>query len=344
MRAGLSTILRTDRALNRPVHLQIEPTTNCNLRCEFCNRAKIIKTPKQLTYREFKEIFDQIMPSKVSLSGRGEPLLADDLCKMIAYAKGRGCSATITTNFTLGATRAEELVDSGIENIRISIESSNAEVYRKIRGADFHGRVLSGIGKVNEIKQRRKRELPHVGFEVVMTKDSINECRGIISLAKEYHVQRINFRTLDIMGVEEKQDDLLFNMTKEEFMGLLQNIKELGRSTGVRTNVDELIENVSFVWGLYQGRVNSCPDCIYPWLQIYVNVDGEVAPCCALSTDEGISMGNVFNGRFADVWNSENYTNLRKRAREKKLSFRSCGRCPSKGLKWFANKYRFLRL
>ena len=344
IKAGFSTILRTDRALNRPVHLQIEPTTNCNLKCKFCNRAKIIKTPKQLKFDEFRNVFDQILPSKVSISGRGEPLLADDLCKMIFYAKSHGSSATITTNFTLGAIRAEELIDSGIDDIRISIETANAEVYRRIRGADLHGKVLSGISKINEIKRKIQRNLPRIGFEVVITKDSISECPGIISLAREYGVERVNFRVLDIMGVEEKKDDLLFNLSQEEFVGLLNKIKELEVSSGVKTNVGELVDNISFVCGVYQGKVNCVPDCIYPWLQVYVNIDGEIAPCCALNTDESVSMGNIFARKFAEVWNADGYLKLRKNAREKKLPFKSCRRCPSKGLKWFVNKYKFFKL
>lgn len=344
IKAAFSSIVRSGRAFNRPVHLQIEPTTNCNLKCQFCSREKIISEPKQLKFETFKRVFDQMMPSKVSISGRGEPLLADDLCRMIAYARGKGSRTTITTNFTLGAVRAKELIESGIDNIRISFESSTPEAYKRIRGSDLHRDVLLGIEKVNEIKKQKCLSRPDVGFELVLTKNSVGEVLRIIAMAERYKVKRLNLRTLSTFGIEDKKHSLLLEMNKDVLSCFLNDVRVAACSAGVLTNVDELIDEIDFVHEVSIGGKNIKPECLHPWLQAYVNVDGAISPCDALNTCENISFGNIFKDGFADTWNSKKYIEARQTIRQRGLPFKSCQYCPSKGLGWFVEKFKFLRL
>ncbi len=343
VKTACSALLKTSNAFNRPVHLQIEPTSNCNLRCNFCKREKDIPKPKQLTFEQFKEVFDQAAPSRVSINGRGEPLMARDLFKMIAYAKARNCRTAITTNFTLGAKKCEELFNTGIDNIRVSIGTASPEVYESVRGFDLHGQVLAGLKKLSELKRDTGRTRPSVGFEVVITRNSIDDCMDIVKMAHEHGVERINFRPLSLLGVEERKDELLFEKSNRELLEIFHRIKNRELYRDVKTNVDELIADMAIVTAAHRGEINPHPECMHPWLQAYVNVDGECAPCDALNSNEGISMGNVFRDGFDAVWNGAQFRSMRCSARSKQIPFESCAHCPSKGLRWFIKKQLFLR-
>ena len=60
VKAGVSVLTRPEVARNTPVHLQLEPTTVCNLKCAFCIREKNVFRPKSMNLEGFKEVFDQI--------------------------------------------------------------------------------------------------------------------------------------------------------------------------------------------------------------------------------------------------------------------------------------------
>ena len=81
-----------------PLHLDIEASSLCNLRCTFCDKLPLLQK-NQLGNMEldvFKKIIDQFSaePDKklwgLKLSYRGEPLLNKDVPKMVKYAKERG--------------------------------------------------------------------------------------------------------------------------------------------------------------------------------------------------------------------------------------------------------------
>lgn len=61
--------------------------------------------------------------------------------------------------------------------------------------------------------------------------------------------------------------------------------------------------------------------CIYPWIHLYVNPDGSALPCCV--ADHHSHMGNVRANTIKEVWNSEQYKELRKNM----LSGKRCKEC-----------------
>lgn len=57
--------------------------------------------------------------------------------------------------------------------------------------------------------------------------------------------------------------------------------------------------------------MNSKTFCILPWIHIYANPDGSVIPCCI--ADHHLHLGNVRNNNIEEIWNNDNYKNLRKK-------------------------------
>jgi len=342
LKAGISVIAKPMKAWNTPLHLQVEPTNDCNLTCKFCSREENAQSRVYMSFENFKKIFDQINPQRVTWAGRGEPLMAKDLTKMISYAKGKGAKTVVTTNFTLGKALAGKLVEAGIDDLRISIDTSDAKTYKSLRGKDFHGRILEGIAEVNKLKDIKGLEYPKLGFEIVLTKENFSDGKNIIRLAKEYKVSRVDFRPLGLVGIEDKKNDLTPKLTYEEFLMNLEKWRDFSKTAQVKTNLDEFIDRFPLFWARYKGGVEKAAGCIYLWLQCYINATGEVTPCCALNMDEGISMGNAFQKNFMDVWNGENYTKFRKATEHGDFLFKSCRQCTPKKLMRTIKRVKFL--
>lgn len=164
-------------SLGRPLHdLRISLLDRCNFRCPYCMPESEFHADYQFLKRQQLLSHDEILKiakvavelgvTKLRLTG-GEPLLdkkAPALVRNLARLKGVDDLA-LTTNGTLLAPRAEELAAAGLRRVTISLDSLDADVFRRMSGnrGDL-SRVLQGIEaaeraglapvKINTVVQR----------------------------------------------------------------------------------------------------------------------------------------------------------------------------------------------
>ena len=101
----------------------VEITNICNRACTFCPGTK--REKRRITVDEFSVVLDKLqgVTEYIYLHVMGEPLTHPDLCKLIDLASSRGFKCAITTNGTLLGKRGEELLDSKIYKVNISVHS-----------------------------------------------------------------------------------------------------------------------------------------------------------------------------------------------------------------------------
>lgn len=120
--------------------IQIGITRRCNLKCKFCELTdRRDNTVKDMTFFEFREIVDTITKGKektyLSFCAFGEPLLNDDIIKMLQYAKLKKCHVSLRTNgLLLNKGLVEALCDNHIDSIEISVTGINADIYKMYQG------------------------------------------------------------------------------------------------------------------------------------------------------------------------------------------------------------------
>jgi MoaA/NifB/PqqE/SkfB family radical SAM enzyme len=117
-------------------HAQIEITSFCNLDCVFCPRRHLVGAPKHMPLDQFKNIFDQILPSNINLSGQGEPLLHPNIPDIIRYCREGGAAVNFPTNLTVPKSLMTEIVEAQPNLLKISIDAASPETYLKIRRKD----------------------------------------------------------------------------------------------------------------------------------------------------------------------------------------------------------------
>ncbi|MCK4532974.1 SPASM domain-containing protein [bacterium] len=345
---GLSVLLKNSTVLNRPLHLQVEPSTLCNLQCKFC--ISVLKlSGKKLTMDKFKYFITSAKPQRCTFSGRGEPMLNPELPQMIQYCKSKNISTTITTNFTI-KQMVKDLVQSGIETIRISIDAAKRETYLKIRGKDRFGTILEGIETVNRLRKGKKAR-PFLVFEYVMLDDNFGEISELLDLAHKLQINCINFRPLQVYdGISNKVGNLIGNIVgSSDTIDRLTEFLNKAKMKGVSTNLKEVILD----WHNYVKRQSSSVKksggnkmCILPWLQCFVSAEGEITPCCSIFDNEGESFGNVFEKDFFQIWNGEKFKEIRETFKNKQIIYKSCESCPSKGMGFIFKKalaYKFFK-
>jgi radical SAM protein with 4Fe4S-binding SPASM domain len=144
-----------------PLHLDIEASSVCNLKCEFCD-ATINKIGTKSGYMEFDtftKIIDEgaelgLYAIKLNSGARGEPLLNRNIVKMVEYAKQKGIiDVYLNTNAVLLSKELSlELIDAGLDRISISFEGMNSDVYEKYRVGAKYEKVKQNILNLVDVR------------------------------------------------------------------------------------------------------------------------------------------------------------------------------------------------
>ncbi len=132
--------------LSTPFSIMIDPCNICNFKCSFCPTGypkllkKVSRPRGMMEFDLFCKVIDDLLEfdkkiEKINLYKDGEPFLNKNIGKMIAYAKSKdvGKNIHITTNGSLiNKDKAIEIIEAGLDSIRISVEHVNDEGYKKI--------------------------------------------------------------------------------------------------------------------------------------------------------------------------------------------------------------------
>ena len=180
------------RAGNFPIHLDIESTGVCNLRCPFC--ATTMKNwgpdvPGYMKMDLFSRIIDEGAQEglcSIKLSFRGEPTLHPHLPEMVATAKKKGIlDVYFNTNGTmLTETLIHRLIDAGLDRISISFEGTHKEEYEVQRvGAKFE-KVVENVRRLRRIRDERGLKIPQIRIQSVMLPELKNHFQEYISFWK----------------------------------------------------------------------------------------------------------------------------------------------------------------
>ncbi len=201
-----------DVTASPPVCLYLEVTNRCNLLCETCPRTfETLEPPQDMTWELFTSIVDQF-PSiaRVVLHGVGEPMLVKELPQMIRYLKDRGIYVLFNTNGTLlNPKKFQELIDTGLDELRVSVDAADRKTYLAVRGKDFFNRIVRDVGKFTAFQAQVGSATPKVSIWLTGLKETVQQLPEFVRMAanmgvKEVHLQRLVF------------DDAGFGMARAE--------------------------------------------------------------------------------------------------------------------------------
>jgi len=157
-----------------PIHLDIEITSRCNLKCTFCDKLPLLSKDQigDMDLALFRKIIDEGSDNglcSVKLSYRGEPLLHPRVDEMVDYAKKRGVVDIYfnTNGMLLTEERVLRLMDAGLDRISISIEGTDPEAFeRERRGAKYH-KILENIESLIELRTQKGLAHPKIRVQTV---------------------------------------------------------------------------------------------------------------------------------------------------------------------------------
>ncbi len=155
-----------------PLEVRIENTNLCNAVCTICPREQLTRPKGTMDYEFFCSIVDQLVEGgtrELHLQGYGEPFLDRDILRKISYAKKRGISFTfmVTNGSLLTEELSRELMESGLDKLKISFYGLNRTEYEAIhRGLSFE-EVKKNVERLLEVKKRLRRKRPIISVKYI---------------------------------------------------------------------------------------------------------------------------------------------------------------------------------
>ena len=326
-------------AAHDPVCLYLEVTNQCNLACKTCpiTYGKV-EEPAALSLAQVQFLVSQFQTvTQVVLHGIGEPLLNRELSEIIRWLKGKGIYVLFNTNGTLINKRwRQALVQSGLDEIRLSLDAATPETFAHVRGKPMFDVIMRNIKALMALKVERGSALPLVSLWLTGLRETLNELPDFIRLAHSLGIDRVYLQRLVYWeGANADQiarpEQSLFNSLQGEEERILESAEKLARRLGVRfeasgatTPAQSLSKN---------GREQPWSACMRPWTLMYITARGSAFPCCIapFSTKNlsHLSLGNAFSQNLASIWNGGRYQEFRRRvlSADPPECCKGCGAC-----------------
>jgi len=257
----------------RPVNnLRISLTQRCNFNCFFCHREGEQNAHDELSVEEvgrLVEIASSLGMRKIKLTG-GEPLLREDIVNIVSRITPLVEEVSMTTNGALLEKYAERLHEAGLKRANISLQSLDAEIFKKITGCDDLDDVKKGIEATVECS------LEPVKLNVVVLKGlNDREIPQMIEFSKacEAILQLIEFQPIQA-GTEQYWKNLYYDLqgveATLEAKALKVQVRELQRRKQYYLKDGAVVEVVRPM-----HNTDFCRYCT----RLRITSDGKLKPC-----------------------------------------------------------------
>lgn len=300
-----------------PAVLYIETTNRCDSLCQTCIRTfQTLEPMKDLTLDELVRIVDQFpRVERVILHGIGEPLLNPDLFRIIAYLKGRGTTVLFNSD-AIGLTekKREGLIESKLDELRVSLDAATPETYRAIRGVLAFHRVRENVAALVDLRRKLAAGTPAISLWFTVLRTNVHELPAFIRLAADIGADRVNVQRLVYYGQgmavagQSLYGDL--SALESQFLAEASHLAgELGVSLCASGNTTPEASLTP------EERKRPWSGCQRPWALSYITANGNVLPCCispwTAKDYRGLILGNAITQPFVGIWNGERYREFR---------------------------------
>lgn len=330
-----------------PRNVFIEVTNHCNLLCETCPRTfTTYEQPKTLAWDDFLRVVEQFPAmERAVLHGIGEPLLNKDLPRMIAHLKTRGVYVLFNTNATLLSDEwARKLIESGLDEIRVSIDGADPKTYALIRGAPLFHKVVGNLKRFVEIQKKMRAATPRPSLWMTGMKENIAELPAVVRLAAHIGVPEVYLQRMVYYADTDHAPGMLgaghglFATFDETVDRLVADSEALAQSLGVTLRASGATTPQHSLRGESAITIDTprrpWAACLRPWTTAYVTANGNLLPCCiapfATTDYESLKLGNLFEQSMDEAWNAEPYRKWRTRL----LSDQPHTACAGCGVHW----------
>lgn len=310
-------------------------TRTCNLKCIHCySNSDSQKYAGELTHQEAMQFIEDLAAFKVPvlLFSGGEPLIREDIFKLVEKTAFHGIRPTISTNGTLITRKvAQQLKNIGVGYVGISLDGLR-DVNDKFRGkSGAFDSALQGIENCVAVGQR-------VGLRFTINRHNFKDLHNIFDLIEEENIDRVCFYHLVYSGrgSEMIKEDITHEQSREAMDIIIERTLDFHRR-GLEKEiltVDNHADSIYTYLKLKQIDSKRAEE-VYKLMKInggnrsgiaFANVDslGNVHPD---QFNQHHTFGNVKERPFGEIWTDTSHPILAGLKNRKPLLKGRCATC-----------------
>lgn len=346
-----------------PTRLNLRLLYQCNLRCKMCGQWGESGTyhaydgPRRaeaLGQDVIVEVLKELCPKGLKLVDMegGETLLYPQFGEFLYKLQELNVYVKFATNGTLLEKHSEAIVRSRVRSVTVSLDGDR-ETHNSVRGAGWaYDKTIRGLQALSRMKKQLGRHTPLVQIAFTMSRhngaDALKKLCDDLRGKKLADVLEVKFTPIFVPPRAERQYSELVN----RWFGVSEGITSPGgfrddysdfgeESAKIIRVAEELkgapldfflellphipLDEVPRLYSDYSWDLGRSP-CTVPFTEPTIDADGNVYPC-NLFTDAALSMGNVNDTPFLDIWQGERFTTFRKMLIDEGGLLPICNRC-----------------
>jgi radical SAM protein with 4Fe4S-binding SPASM domain len=293
---------------NDPVIANIEITTYCNLKCQFCARSRLKKANTHMTFATFRNIL-AVLPNtyQIVLVGLGEPLIHPQLGEFIQYAKSLKKRVGLVTNaMLLTPETSVRLLEAGLDSIAFSLDSADPNLSTLFRQGTDLPKVISNI--IQFVKIAQGNPISTAVFTAVSI-DTVARLKKLIDCVAGMGVGAlmltdINFITnLDHTLWQNYNTDIELLIKQGVTHAFTRNLPVLSvhglEEFGLKQRYHDFL---MIPPGQLCQRSTRHTWCLSPWQTLPIDVAGNITLC---DCQPDCMIGNLFQDAFSNIWNGQ---------------------------------------
>lgn len=277
-------------------NLLIEISNSCNYKCIFCANRKMTRKRGKINPALLEKILNEAYDLGVKEVGfytTGEPLLNTELNNYIKLAKKIGYSYIyITTNgYLADLEKIKQLISSGLNSIKFSINAINTNDYKFIHGIDGYDKVMFNLKKLYNYRNEQNINLKiYVSYVATRYTSYTNE--EINNNFKNYC------------------DDVV--------------IVNVRNQSGIVPEIDIMLSCIEDIDKRIQA--SRVLPCHYTFNAIVVTYEGYLTACCT-DFQNYLAYADLNKTTIKEAWHNEKITLLRKKQLTYNLRNTLCDNC-----------------
>lgn len=252
----------------RPILAIFDVTKRCNQRCPMCNIPN--NSCEELSLAEIKTLAAALRKFGVGyvfLQG-GEPLIRKDVTQIADAFIAEGIKPTVITNGVLLNRETAQALARRRCNVAISLDSLDAQRYRKLRGTDDMDVVVQNIREASKIKKRGG----NWAITTTISKQSaLEDVKSISELADETGFMFAIRPYISVNGVAGRFCEEL-SYEESDIIGIFRCFSQKARR-------ENYFAHLIYEYHIKYIEKQPMPMCDALKYSFFVRENGQIAPC-----------------------------------------------------------------
>ncbi|MCX5715265.1 MAG: radical SAM/SPASM domain-containing protein, partial [Candidatus Omnitrophica bacterium] len=224
-----------------------------------------------------------------------EPLLNEDVWQMVSLARDKGIASKVDTNGMLIGRYKDEIFKSGLEILNIAFEGLSEKSTTRFRAGYDYRLVVNNIKMLCDQKRKLGVRNPSIALNFLVRKDNEDEIRRAIELMREWKVDVVTLKSINISPSAWLTDERI-QYLGNEFLP----VKNTRFSRYARKG------------GKWVPKPYISDFCRYLPNSVTITWDGKVLPCC-FDYDSSMVAGNIHDRSLRTIWRSGEFKDIRRK-------------------------------